>query len=78
MQWRVQEGTTDSIAIRKTDEIASRKTDESNVIHHDFVHFAKQHSRFEAHVALHCFVTAVLWSILHLPWGIENVMRLDC
>jgi len=54
-------------------EIASLKTYGSNFIHHDFVQFAKQHSRFPAH----CFVTAVLQSILHLPYSTEAVMRFD-
>jgi len=27
---------------------------------------------------VHCFVTAGLWSILHVSWSSELVMRLDC
>jgi len=36
------------------------KTYESNLIHHDFVQFEKQHSRYKVIFALHCFVTTVL------------------
>jgi len=54
------------------------KTYESNLIHHDFVQFEKQHSRYKAIFALHCFVTTVLWRKLHLSYGSEPVMRLDC
>ena len=30
------------------------------------------------HFVVHCFVTAVLWSMLHLSYKSEAVMRLDC
>jgi len=58
--------------------IVPRKTYESNIFHHDFVQFGKQHSRYKAHLDPHCFVTAVLWSILHVAYSSELVMRLDC
>ena len=29
------------------------------------------------HFVIHCFVTAVLWSILHLSYSSEAIMRLD-
>ena len=51
---------------------SSSQTYESNVFHHDFVQFGKQHSRY-----VHCFVTTVLWRILHLSYSSEPVMRLD-
>jgi len=36
------------------------KTYESNFIHHDFLQFGKQHSRYNALLDVHCFVTVVL------------------
>jgi len=56
--------------------IATPKTYKSNFIHHDFVQFGKQHSRYTAIFSVHCFVT-VSWSILHPSYSSEAVMRLD-
>jgi len=58
--------------------IASPKANESNFFHCDFVQFGKQHFRYKAPSDPRCFVTAVLWSILHVPYNSELVMRLDC
>jgi len=51
------------------------ETCKSNFIHHNFVQFVKQHSRL-GHFVVYCFVTAVLWNILHSSYSSEAVMRL--
>jgi len=40
--------------------IAPPKTYESNFVRHDFEKFGKQHSRYQGHFVVHCFVTKVL------------------
>ena len=54
------------------------KSYESNFFHYDFVQLGKQRSWYKAHLDVHCFVTVVLWSILHVSYGSELVMRRDC
>ena len=41
-----------------------------------FVQFGNQHLWYKA-IAAHCFVTVVLWSMLHLSYSSEAIMRLD-
>jgi len=57
---------------------ASHKTYESNVIHHDFVQFEKQHSRYKAifpSIVLSQRCCEVYFSFFYSS---EPVMRLDC
>jgi len=66
-------------AYRRGGAIAPPKTYESNFIHHDFVQFRKQHSRLKAIsssivLSQQC---CELWSLLHLSYSSEAVMRLD-
>ena len=50
---------------------------ESNLIRHDFVQFGKKHRRYKPILPSIVFVTAVLWSMLHLSYSNEPAMTLD-
>jgi len=57
--------------------IGATKTYESNFIHHDFLQFGKQHSRYKAILSSIFCHSSVVGSILHPFHNSEAVMRLD-
>jgi len=58
--------------------ISPLKPTKVTLFSHDFVRFRKQHSRYKIILpSFDCFVTVVLWSILHLSHSSEPVLRLD-
>jgi len=60
--------------------IAPRKTSKSDIIYSPwFCTIRKKAFAFaiRVQVFVHCFVTVVLWSILHLSYSNEPAMRLD-
>ena len=59
---------------RATISPPKKKTYESIFIHHSFVQTGKKYSRYKA--VLSPIVTAVLWSILHLPYS-SKPLRTD-
>ena len=56
--------------------VECRSESRDRFIHHNFVQFGKQHSRYKA-TGRPLFVTAVLWSILRPSYNSEPVWGLD-